>query len=106
MKNTTLYIIISVLVLLNIGQFVYFYSRELDLKFELKVYEFKMSNRKNNNSEIENTPLGFELFVKSRGLTVKKPYDGIQGQTNELDPNGAKTNDWWFSTNSKTFESY
>ena len=37
MKNKTLYIIIAILVLLNIGQFVYFYSVVSDLKSELKI---------------------------------------------------------------------
>ena len=36
MKKKTLYIIIAILVLLNIGQFVYFYSVVSDLKLELK----------------------------------------------------------------------
>ncbi len=37
MKKKTLYIIIALLVLLNIGQFVYFYSVVSDLKVELRV---------------------------------------------------------------------
>jgi hypothetical protein len=37
MKKKTLYIIIIILVLLNIGQFVYFYSVVSDLKVELRV---------------------------------------------------------------------
>ena len=37
MKKKTLYIIITLLVLLNIGQFVYFYSVVSDLKVELRV---------------------------------------------------------------------
>ncbi len=37
MKKKTLYIIIAILVLLNIGQFVYFYSVVSDLKSELKI---------------------------------------------------------------------
>ena len=37
MKKKTLYIIITLLVLLNIGQFVYFYSVISDLKVELSV---------------------------------------------------------------------
>jgi hypothetical protein len=61
---------------------------------------------KNISDKIENTPLGFEMFVKKKGLTVKTPYDGISGQTNEPDPNGAKTNNWYFNTNTNTFESY
>lgn len=57
--------------------------------------------------KIENTPLGFEAFVKSKGLTIKTPYiTGGVGQTNEPDPNGAKTNDWWFNPDTNTFESY
>jgi hypothetical protein len=57
--------------------------------------------------KIENTPLGFEAFVKSKGLTIKTPYiTGGVGQTNEPDPNGAKTNNWWFNVTKNTFESY
>lgn len=37
MKKKTLYIIIAILVLLNIGQFIYFYSAVSDLKVELSV---------------------------------------------------------------------
>ncbi len=42
MKKKTLYIIIALLVLLNIGQFVYFYSVVSDLKSELKIMESKL----------------------------------------------------------------
>ena len=42
MKKKTLYIIIAILVLLNIGQFVYFYSVVSDLKSELKIMESKI----------------------------------------------------------------
>jgi hypothetical protein len=42
MKKKTLYIIIAILVLLNIGQFVYFYSFVSDLKSELKIMESKI----------------------------------------------------------------
>ncbi len=42
MKKKTLYIIIAILVLLNIGQFVYFYSQVSDLKSELKIMESKI----------------------------------------------------------------
>jgi hypothetical protein len=34
-----LYIIISILVLLNIGQFVYFYKMVIDLKSEIKIIQ-------------------------------------------------------------------
>lgn len=44
MKKKTLYIIIALLVLLNIGQFVYFYSVVSDLKSELKIMESKIPN--------------------------------------------------------------
>jgi hypothetical protein len=37
MKKKTLYIIIAILVFLNIGQFIYFYSVVSDLKSELKI---------------------------------------------------------------------
>jgi len=39
MKNKILYIIIALLVLLNIGQFVYFYKVVVDLKSELRIME-------------------------------------------------------------------
>lgn len=42
MKKKTLYIIIALLVLLNIGQFIYFYSVVSDLKSELKIMESKI----------------------------------------------------------------
>lgn len=41
MKNKILYIIIVLLVLLNLGQFVYFYKVVVDLKSEIKIKEFK-----------------------------------------------------------------
>ena len=42
MKKKTLYIIIAILVLLNIGQFVYFYSVVSDLKKENEVLKYKL----------------------------------------------------------------
>ncbi len=42
MKKKTLYIIIALLVLLNIGQFVYFYSVVSDFKAEIKTKKYKM----------------------------------------------------------------
>lgn len=48
MKNKTLYIIISVLLLLNIGQFVSFYSKDSDLNYEeefvVKLHEYGKRN--------------------------------------------------------------
>lgn len=41
MKKKTLYIIIALLVLLNIGQFVYFYSVVSDLKVQNEVLKIK-----------------------------------------------------------------
>ncbi len=41
MKNKILYIIIALLLLLNLGQFVYFYKVVIDLKSELKIKEYK-----------------------------------------------------------------
>ena len=57
--------------------------------------------------KVENTPEGFKEFVESKGLTVKTAYivDGV-GQTNEPDPNGAKSNNWYFDKNTNTFISY
>ena len=50
MKKKTLYIIIAILVLLNIGQFIYFYSVVSDLKSELKITESKIpTHRKSIN---------------------------------------------------------
>ena len=68
----------------------------------------KAEDKKNEViGKIENTPEGFENFIKSKGLTLKTKYIvGGAGQTNEPDPNGAKTNNWWFNTNTNTFESY
>ena len=42
MKKKTLYFIIAILVLLNIGQFVYFYSVVSDLKSELIITKSKI----------------------------------------------------------------
>ena len=50
MKKKTLYIIIAILVLLNIGQFVYFYSVVSDLKSELKIME---SNELEESKDLE-----------------------------------------------------
>ena len=46
MKKKTLYIVITLLVLLNIGQFVYFYSVVSDLKRDNEI--LKMKNPDNN----------------------------------------------------------
>lgn len=60
-------------------------------------------------NKIDNTPEGFQKFVESKGLTVKTKYivDGV-GQTNEPDPdpNGAKSNNWYFDKETSTFISY
>ena len=45
MKKKTLYIIITLLVLLNIGQFVYFYSVVSDLKKENEVLNYKLGDK-------------------------------------------------------------
>jgi hypothetical protein len=59
--------------------------------------------------KVKDTPEGFQKFVESKGLTVKTKYivDGV-GQTNEPDPdpNGAKSNNWYFDKNTNTFISY
>jgi hypothetical protein len=63
-----------------------------------------------DNNKIENTPLGFEAFVKSKGYTIndKGDYDGTSGQTKEFVPlkDGTKTNNWWFNPETSTFEPY
>ncbi len=46
MKKKTLYIIIALLVLLNIGQFVYFYSQVSDLKMQNEVWKIKTPEEK------------------------------------------------------------
>ena len=46
MKKKILYIIIAILVLLNIGQFVYFYSVVSDLKKENEVLNYKLGEKK------------------------------------------------------------
>jgi hypothetical protein len=54
-----------------------------------------------------NTTLGFEEFCRENKFTIKTPYyTGGAGQTNEPDPNGAKTNNWYFDTKTNTFISY
>ena len=70
----------------------------------------KAEDKKNEViGKIDNTPEGFENFIKSKGLTLKTAYivDGV-GQTNEPDPdpNGAKSNNWYFDKNTNTFISY
>jgi hypothetical protein len=45
MKKKTPYIIISILVLLNIGQFVYFCSKVSDLKSEIKQQNMDGTNK-------------------------------------------------------------
>lgn len=67
----------------------------------------KIKDKKNEIvNKFENTPLGFEMYVKSKGLTIKTPYDGVSGQTNENDTSGAKTNNWYFDVDKNTFISY
>jgi hypothetical protein len=64
---------------------------------------------KNIGGKIENTPLGFEVFVKSKKLTKLKDYDGVSGKTNEfvsLPNNGGQTNTWYFDTEKNTFVPY
>ena len=58
-------------------------------------------------NKIENTPLGFQAFCANK-YTIKTPYDGVSAQTNEIDidPNGAKTNNWYFDADLNTFTSY
>ncbi len=73
MKKKTLYIIIAILVLLNIGQFVYFYSVVSDLRAEIKIMESKLSisndssnNRRgnnDNNGNDETVPVGDDETV-------------------------------------------
>jgi hypothetical protein len=50
MKNKTLYIIIAILVSLNIGQFVYFYSVVSDLKKENEVLKYKLGEKPSEKS--------------------------------------------------------
>jgi hypothetical protein len=42
MKKKTLYIIIAILLLLNIGQFIYFYKIVSDLKVENKILKYRI----------------------------------------------------------------
>ena len=51
MKKKTLYIIIALLVLLNIGQFIYFYSVVSDLKKENEVLKIKTPEDKTDWSK-------------------------------------------------------
>jgi hypothetical protein len=51
MKKKTLYIIIAILVLLNIGQFVYFYSVVSDLKMQNEVLKIKTPEDKTDWSK-------------------------------------------------------
>jgi hypothetical protein len=52
MKKKTLYIIIAILVLLNIGQFIYFYSQVSDLKEELRIIGYKPDGTAVRNCDI------------------------------------------------------
>ena len=58
MKKKTLYIAIALLVLLNIGQFVYFYSVISDLKRDNEI--LKMKNSQNDNHPVEDPDNGGE----------------------------------------------
>lgn len=42
MKKKTLYIIIAILLLLNIGQFIYYYKIVSDLKVENKILKYRI----------------------------------------------------------------
>jgi cell division protein FtsL len=65
MKKKILYIVIAILVLLNIGQFVYFYSSVSDLKSDIKIMESKLSisNGNSNNLKDNNDNNGNEEIV-------------------------------------------
>lgn len=56
MKKKTFYIIITILVLLNIFQFVYFYKRVSDLKVENKILNYRIKTV----PEIENDSINDE----------------------------------------------
>jgi hypothetical protein len=92
------------------AEIIKYYTTHTSPEDRAKVDEVinKVEDKKNEViGKIENTPEGFENFIKSKGLTLKTKYIvGGVGQTNEPDPNGAKTTNWWFNKNTNTFESY
>jgi hypothetical protein len=61
MKKKTLYIIIALLVLLNIGQFIYFYSVVSDLKKENEVLKYKLGEIPSKKLFDPNNPQGTQI---------------------------------------------
>ena len=61
MKMKTLYIIIAILVLLNIGQFVYFYSQVSDLKMQNEVLKYKLGEKPSEKLFDPNNPQGTQI---------------------------------------------
>ena len=59
-----------------------------------------------DSAKIEITELDFEEFALKNNFTIMRPYDGVTGETNEVDPNGKKTNRWYYEKEKGTFVSY
>jgi hypothetical protein len=119
MKKKILYIIITILLLLNIFQFVYFYNFSV-LKNENEI--LKMKNNEGNLvmelkkvraklDSIQKASLEFDLahefknYTKKYGFTIKRDFDGMTGVTNEID-NNTRFDTWYWDKDSKKFIPY
>jgi hypothetical protein len=71
MKNKTLYII-SILLLLNIGQFVYFYSKVSDLKSEIKKQNMDGANKNPQEKYYEEFIIKLNEYGKRNELTEEQ----------------------------------
>lgn len=119
MKKKILYIIITILLLLNIFQFVYFYrfsflkneneilkmkNNEVNLVMELKKVRAILDSIQKTSLDID-IASEFKNYTKKYGFTIKRDFDGISGATNEIDTNtGFDT--WYWDKDSKKFIPY
>ena len=72
MKKKTLYIVIAILVLLNIGQFVYFYSKVSDLKSEIKKPNMDGTNKNPQEKHYEDFIIKLNENAKRNLLTIEQ----------------------------------
>jgi hypothetical protein len=72
MINKTICIVISVLVLLNIGQFVYFYSKVSDLKSEIKKQNMDGKNKNPQEKYYEEFIIKLNEYGKRNELTEEQ----------------------------------
>jgi hypothetical protein len=72
MKKKTLYIIIAILLLLNIGQFVYFYSKVSDLKSEIKNPNMDGTNKNLQEKHYKDFIIKLNEYAKRNLLTPEQ----------------------------------